>query len=65
MNLENEARQKDLNMEDLRGRINEVSMKRMQFVEDNKFLNVEIENSLDVINELSAIQKEVPYKIIH
>lgn len=55
MNLENEIRQKDLNIEDHRGRINEVTMKRMQFVEDNKFLNSEIENSLDVINELNTL----------
>ncbi len=39
-------------------------MKRIQFVEDNKFLNGEIENSLDVINELNSLEKEVKLYII-
>ena len=57
--MENELRDKDLKMEEGRGRIEELNIKRMSLIEDNKFLNGEIDKSLDIINELNLIRKEV------
>lgn len=50
----------DQQTERLINQIDEEQLRKLNLIEDQKFVNVELSRSLDTINQLTQIKKEVP-----
>ncbi|KAM3131368.1 hypothetical protein pb186bvf_016550 [Paramecium bursaria] len=63
INTEQQCKQKDIETDDLLNQNEQQNLIKFNYLEDSKFLNVEMSRAIDIIAQLSDIKKELCHEI--